>query len=92
MYFQGTTAIVFSLIALSEATPFAGDTLFRRSPLAFPQGQGQGKGNQGGNAGNAAAAANGGATPTCLAAKAVQTGSQSDGNQVPADGQAASAT
>ncbi|TVY84834.1 hypothetical protein LSUE1_G000598 [Lachnellula suecica] len=46
--------------------------------------------NNGGN--NAAAANNGGANPTCLAAKAVQTGSASDGNAVPADGQAASAT
>lgn len=42
-------------------------------------------GNNGGN-NNAAAAA------TCLNAKAVQTGSASDGNQTPADGQAASAT
>ncbi|CZR69858.1 uncharacterized protein PAC_19758 [Phialocephala subalpina] len=41
--------------------------------------------NNGGN-NNAAAAA------TCLNAKAVQTGSASDGNQVPADGQSASAT
>lgn len=41
-------------------------------------------GNNGGN--NAAAAA------TCLNAKAVQTGSASDGNQTPVDGQSASAT
>lgn len=96
MRIQGTTAIVLGLVALSEASPFAGENfLFRREPIALAQ---QNKGGNGGNGGNgnanngASAAAAGGASETCLAAKAVQTGSQSDGNQVPADGQAASAT
>lgn len=96
MRVQGTTAIVLGLVALSEASPFASENfLFRREPIALAQ---QNKGGNGGNAnanainGANAAAAAGGASDTCLAAKAVQTGSQSDGNQVPADGQAASDT
>jgi hypothetical protein len=98
MRIQGTTAIVLGLVALSEASPFAGENfLFRREPIALAQ---QNKGGNGANGGNAnananngaSAAAAGGASETCLAAKAVQTGSQSDGNQVPADGQAASDT
>jgi hypothetical protein len=99
MRIQGTTAIVLGLVALSEASPFAGENfLFRREPIALAQQNKGGNGANGANAnanannGASAAAAAGGASETCLAAKAVQTGSQSDGNQVPADGQAASAT
>lgn len=99
MRIQSRTAIVLGLVAISEASPFAGENfLFGRAPipLPLPQNNNGGQGGQGGNngannGGNNGANA-GGASETCLAAGAVQTGSASDGNQVPADGQAASAT
>lgn len=79
--------ILLSLLALSEAA-----SLDRRQNKDGNKNAGNANANNGAANQGANAAAKGGANPTCLSANAVQTGSALDGNDVPAEGQAASAT
>ena len=99
MLFQKAAVVLLGLAAFTEAISIREEArLLRR--------QNRNGKNNGGNGGNNNAAAtntantksnNGGnnnaaATATCLNANAIQTGSQSDGQNPPVDGQAASAT
>ena len=87
MLVKETLASLVGLLALVEASSIPAEGLVRRQNGR--QRGGNNGGNTGGNNGGAA-----GASPTCLAANAVQSGSQNDGQDgvVNADGQIESKT
>lgn len=102
MLFQKAAVILLGLAALTEAVSIREEARLLRRQNRF--GGNNGNNGNGGNAANNNAAKatstannNGGnnnaaATATCLNANAIQTGSQSDGQNPPVSGQAASAT
>jgi hypothetical protein len=98
MLFQKIVVLVLGLAAFTEAISVREEArLLRRQNRNFG-GNGSTANNankNGGNTGNNNAASSSkasAATATCLNAKAIQTGSQSDGQNPPVSGQAASAT
>lgn len=106
MQIKGVIVAILGIAALSDAAAFNRRTPFTRTlnrrqfgggggKFGGNQGQNQGQnGNQGQNQGQdqADGANNNAGGDATLDANAVQTGSQQDGNQQPADGQSASAT
>jgi hypothetical protein len=95
MIFPGTVVLLTGLVALSSAVSIR-DVGFGELVRRLPQQKGGQQGQQAAAASsknNAATAAKGNAAATAtLDAKAIQTASNLDGNQTPADGQAASLT
>jgi hypothetical protein len=100
MLFPRTAVLLTGLVAMSNAVSIRDvgfGELIRRSPQQKGGQQGQQGGQQAAAAAsknNAATAAKGNAAAATvtLDAKAIQTASDLDGNQTPADGQAASLT
>jgi hypothetical protein len=104
MLFRKAAVILFSLAALAEAVSIREEAQLPRRQNNFGGNNGNnGKGGEGSGGNNNAAKAssttnnkggnnNAVATATCLSTNAIQTGSQSDGQNPPVDGQAASAT
>lgn len=91
MQVKGVLIALLGLSAISEAA------IVRRHPLSRALqrrqfGGGNGGNNRGNNGGNNGGNNNGGGGGTTLDQSVIQTGSQQDGNDVPADGQSASAT
>lgn len=89
MIFPRTAVLLAGLVALSNAMSIRDvrfRELVRRAPQQRGGQQGQQQGQQGQQGGQQAAAT------VTLDAKAIQTASNLDGNQTPADGQAASLT
>jgi hypothetical protein len=94
MIFPRTALLLAGLVALSNAVSIRDvgfGELVRRSPQQKGGQQGQQGGQQTTTTAATAAKGNAAATVT-LDAKAIQTASNLDGNQTPADGQAASLT
>ena len=99
MIFPRTALLLAGLVALSNAVSIR-DVGFGELVRRLPQQKGGQQGQQGGQQAAAAASKNNAATTVkgnaaatvTLDSKAIQTASNLDGNQTPADGQAASLT